>query len=139
MKEIAVKAAQGKVIVRQIEVPKKKESGLILPTDASIDKKMDMDMLIKTYDYHPLQAIVISNGSPLQLRDGVEHNELEFGDIVILGVGTYDKLLWDGLEYWVIRTSMINGIIKKDSEQYPAYAAALLYDAIAQSTDTIIN
>lgn len=139
MKEIAVKAAQGKVIVRQIDVPQKKQSGLIIPTDNSIDKKMDMDLLKKNYDYHPLQAIVISNGSPLTLRDGMEHNELEFGDIVILGVGTYDKLLWDGIEYWVIRTSMINGIIKKDSEQYPAYAAALLYDAIAQSTDTIIN
>jgi len=139
MKKIPLKAAQGKVIVKLIEVPQKKKQLLVLDQQVSLSSKSDIDVLMKSYDDHPLQAIVISNGSAIQLRDGLEYNELEYGDLVIIGIGSFDWLIWGGVKYAVIRTSLINAIIKKDDEEYPVYAAKCLYDVIDNVQSTIVN
>lgn len=142
IKEIPVKAAQGKVIVRMITVPKKqfeKGKDIDINKEWALDKKMEISLMKRLYDDQPSQAIVISNGDLVQLRDGIEYNDLKFGDLVIIGTGNFDMLLWGGIEYTVIRTSMINGIIRRNEEGYPVYAERLFYDTIEAVESTIIN
>ena len=142
IRDIPVKAAQGKIIIKIIEVPQKEDKDIDIKINkkSTIDNKMDMALVAKMYNYHPAQAIVISNGDPITLKDGgIEHNDLSFGDLVILGTGQYDKLFWEGQEYLVIRTAIIMGYIKRDSKDYPLYAEALFYDAIQHVGTTISN
>lgn len=126
MKKIAVEAAPGKVIIKIIDVPQKDKVLLELNSKVALDKKLTMEEIKRSYYYHPLQAIVINKGAAVQLKDGIEDINVGFGDIIIIGLGNYDPLLWEGDEYQIIRMSMINGYIKRDSEEYPEYAKKYL-------------
>ena len=130
MKQFPVQAADGKLIVRFISVPKKDDkTSLYLGIKPNLNKKLDLDLAKKEYDYHPLQAIIMSKGAGIRLRDGFEDLDVVAGDLIIMGVGSFERLLWAGVEYQIIRTGSVSGFIKKDSKDYPEYAKKQLRDA----------